>query len=78
MRANKEKLNPKKRGSFDIAFSGFFSIRNYTQTGSETIRLRDGLAVNERKARILRYRFFDALNISITLDLYTASNINTL
>ena len=78
MRTNNEKLNPKKRGSFDIAFSGFFSICNNTQTGFETIRLRDWLVVNERKARIFRYRFFDTLNISITPDLYTANNINIL
>ena len=78
MRANNEKLNPKKRGSSDIAFSGFFSIRNNTQAGFETIRLRDWLAVNERKARIFGYRFFDTLNISIAPDLYTANSINIL
>lgn len=78
MRANKEKLNPKKRGSFDIAFSGFLSIRNNTQSGFETIRLRDWLAVKERKARIFGYCFFDTLNVSLTIVLYTANNINIL
>ena len=67
MRASKKKTRPKKQGSLDIAFSGFFSIGNNTQSGFKTIRLRDWLAVNERKARIARYCFFDALNISIAL-----------